>query len=76
MYKKKPTRPPAGWLPVQRGVAEAVDEAVQCIAPGLTFTDQDAWGAGMSPRVGPNGTDPNTPDARIGPTAAGDLLER
>ncbi len=60
---------PRGWLEVSPYVARDVQDAINALAPGLSFTDSDAWGAGISPRMVQMIRTLATPGARIGPTS-------
>jgi hypothetical protein len=65
--KRKPL--PKGWLEVSPYVAGEVQDAINALAPGLSFTDTDAWGAGISPRMVQMIRTLATPGARVGPTS-------
>jgi hypothetical protein len=64
-----PRKPPGGWLEVPISVAITVQEGVDSLAPGLTLSQSDAWGAGISPRVVRMARTLLMEGARLGPTS-------
>jgi hypothetical protein len=73
MADTKKQKTPRGWLEVPLWVTVGVDQAVESLGPGLSLSEQDAWGAGVSPKVAKLAQILSTKGAKIGPATVESL---